>query len=84
VINGLPAIIHKGDRKKIQSNHKPTIQFWLSVFSIYRVIETGYNLKLEPITDPFMGDTDKLRHIEDFIEKGLFSNYFKTLSGYNN
>jgi len=27
MINGLPAIIFKGDRRKIQNAHKPTIQF---------------------------------------------------------
>jgi len=83
MINGLPAIIHKGDRKKIQNFHKPTIQFWLSVFSMYRVIETSYSIKLSPILDPFTGDPDGLKYIETFIEKGLFSNYFKTLTGYD-
>ena len=83
VINGLPAIIPKGDRRKIQKSHKPTIQFWLSVFSIYRVLQTTYEVKLASITDPFTGDTDGLAYIEKFIENGLFSHYFKTLKGYS-
>jgi hypothetical protein len=83
MINGLPAIIPKGDRKRIQVAHKPTIQFWLSVFSIYRVLECTYQVKLASITDPFNGNTEQLESIEKFIESNLFSNFFKPLTGYS-
>ena len=57
---GLPTIIPSRDRKLIASGAQPVIRFWLTLFSVYRVIDIAGKLKLETIIQPFEGGSDYL------------------------
>jgi hypothetical protein len=67
---GLPRIIPRLDREKIRSGETRTIRLWLSLFSIYRLIEFAGKLKLTTITDP-----PKAFDLNQFI--GLSEVYFR-------
>jgi hypothetical protein len=60
LINGLPAIINRHDRFLINSGNYKIIKLWFSIFNIYRVLEAPRKLKLETITDKFMGNEDSV------------------------
>lgn len=62
LVGGLPSVIPKYDRVAIRNNSYSVIRWWLTVFSIYRVLDAPGKLKLETITDPFKG----LGRLEDF------------------
>jgi hypothetical protein len=64
LINGLPAFIGTMDRKMIREGHTPTIRLWLSILSIYRILDAPIKAKLNTITDPFAGSVDTLRVME--------------------
>jgi len=49
---GLPRVIPVLDRQLIRDKHVPTIRFWMSMFSLYRLVEIPGKLKLRTITDP--------------------------------
>lgn len=49
---GLPRIIPRLDREKIRKTDVFVIRFWMSVFSLYRLIEIPSIVKLETITTP--------------------------------
>jgi len=74
-------IIPKIDRKRIKSGDPKVTQFWLSVFSLYRISECDFSSKLNSITDPFSGDMEQLKAVKDhcFTVKG---NPFKYLNAY--
>lgn len=40
------------DRQKIRAGDMPTMRFWLTLFSIYRILDIPGKLKLSSITDP--------------------------------
>lgn len=82
LINGLPFIIPKGDRSRIRRGDSKTVQFWLSCFSIYRVILVPCNSKLHSITDPYTGDKDYISDLVYFIYNSPFANFFKVLPDY--
>jgi len=63
LINGLPSFIGTMDRKMIRMNHPSTIRLWLSILSIYRILEGPLNPKLNTITDKFDGDFDIIKRI---------------------
>jgi hypothetical protein len=50
--NGFPRCIPQLDRKKIRMGDKRVIRFWLTLFSIYRVLQIPGKLNLNTITDP--------------------------------
>jgi hypothetical protein len=52
---GLPNSIKARDRRLICSNNLKIIRFYLSLFSIYRIIKVSFNPKLNTITDNFSG-----------------------------
>jgi len=82
LINGLPGIIPRGDRNLIRNRHIKTVQFWLTVFSLYRVIECEFKPKLSTITDAFTGDQVQSEKFLQFIDNSPFANFFKSLEGY--
>jgi hypothetical protein len=49
---GLPRIIPKLDRERIRLGDKTVIRIWMSLFSIYRVIDLIGKPKFKTITDP--------------------------------
>jgi len=61
--SGLPIFISRSDRILIGANNLKIIRLYLSLLSIYRVLEGPYKAKLETITQAFSGD--KL-HLESF------------------
>jgi hypothetical protein len=65
LINGLPYFIGTVDRRLIREGHTPTIRLWLSILSIYRIIEGPTKAKIDTIINPFAGDQmelDALKH----------------------
>jgi hypothetical protein len=50
--SGLPTIIPSRDRKLIMGGSAPVIRFWLTLFSIYRVIDIFGELKIQTIVSP--------------------------------
>lgn len=65
--SGLPRIIPLGDRRAICNGSVPVIRWWLTIFSVYRVIQIPGKLKLNTITDVFTGNKEKL----DLVSKEL-------------
>jgi hypothetical protein len=62
--SGLPSIIGVLDRRSIHSNSRSVVKFWLTVFSIYRVIKLPGKPKHSTITSPFTGDVLRLKFVE--------------------
>jgi hypothetical protein len=58
--SGLPLCIKENDRSSICVGSVRIIRFWLSIFSLYRVLETEFKPKLNTITDPFVGNESEL------------------------
>lgn len=63
LINGLPSFIGPIDRSLIRKNHAATIRYWLSILSIYRILQGPLNPKLDTITDQFSGSLDEINNI---------------------
>lgn len=62
----LPRFIPLAHRRAILADNSFRIRYWLTLFSIYRVIRIPGILKLNTITDPFSGDVEALsRGCED-------------------
>lgn len=63
LINGLPPFIGTMDRKAIRNNCPSTIRLWLSILSLYRVIEAPVVPKLSTITDPYRGSVEAIDQV---------------------
>lgn len=61
--SGLPSIIKLTDRASICNGSLRIIRFYLSLFSLYRVIKIPFNPKINTITDNFGGS---IQHLDDF------------------
>lgn len=81
--SGLPSIINKRDRRRIINGHTKTIQFWLSCFSIYRIVKSDFVPKLQSITGAFSGDKVALETMTDHILNSARGNYFSRLELYS-
>lgn len=57
---GLPRVIPYSDRKLIMHRGYSIIRFWLTLFSIYRIIKIPGTLKLETITDPGIANPSRI------------------------
>lgn len=73
LINGLPPFIGTMDRKAIRDNHPGTIRLWLSILSIYRVIEGPVQPKLNTITDSYKGEIGYIETISKSFS-GIIAN----------
>jgi hypothetical protein len=62
--SGLPKFINLSDRKLIRSNNTSVIRFYLTLFSVYRILDCPKQLKLSTITDPFTGDVQYLEFVK--------------------
>jgi hypothetical protein len=51
LINGLPPIIGTKDRKAIRDGNVKTIRLWLTIFGVFRIIDSPFQQKLNTITD---------------------------------
>jgi hypothetical protein len=65
---GLPRIIPSLHRKRIRDGEVVIIRLWLSLFSIYRVIDIKGKMKLSTITDPFTGNYKLLDEMIPFLK----------------
>lgn len=81
--SGLPSCINKKDRRKIQRGHTKTIQFWLSCFSLYRVLKSDFVPKLQSITGEYTGDKAYSWELLDYIDDAPRGNYFSRLKNYD-
>jgi hypothetical protein len=54
------------DRQKIRAGDKPVMRFWLTLFSLYRVLDIPGKLNLSSITDPFTVAPDKVSQWSSF------------------
>lgn len=61
--SGLPSVIKLTDRASICNNSFKVIRFYLSLFSLYRIIKIEFKPKLETITAEFEGSQ---YHVDDF------------------
>lgn len=61
--SGLPRYIPLSDRRAILSGSISVIRFWLTLYSVYRIINIPGQIKLGTITDPFVGNKDTLRKV---------------------
>lgn len=61
--SGLPSVIKLADRSSICNGSYKVIRFYLSLFSLYRIIKVDFKPKLETITNGFDGS---LYHLDDF------------------
>lgn len=60
---GLPRIIPVYDRSLIKSGSASVTRYWLTLFSLYRVIKVDGTLKLGTITDPLSADEVRVSEI---------------------
>jgi len=81
--NGLPSIINQKDRKKIQSGNTEIIQFWLTSFSLYRVLKSDFNPKIGSITGEYTGDKAYSWAFLDFIDSAPRGNFFSRLEKFS-
>lgn len=58
--SSLPRYIPLGDRRAILSGSPSVIRWWLTLYSVYRIMQAPSKLKLETITQPFTGSQDLL------------------------
>jgi hypothetical protein len=58
--NGLPKFITLADRNLIRRGNPAIIRYYLTLFSLYRVLDCKKTLKLSTITKPFDGDSEFL------------------------
>jgi len=65
--SGLPLIIKLGDRSAIVRGSLTVIRYWLSLMSLYRVLQGEFKPKLETITDPFTGDLNVVNDFQKFL-----------------
>nr|UPW42071.1 MAG: putative RNA dependent RNA polymerase [Xinjiang mito-like virus 69] len=70
--SGLPTFIKSLDRQAICSNSSRIIRLWLSLTSLYRVLEGPTKPKLSTITDPQKGDRVLEKTLVEYLEKFSF------------
>jgi hypothetical protein len=78
LINGLPSIISKVDRRSIREGHTGIIRFWLTLFNIFRILEGPLKPKMNTITDPYTGQEGVLRDFKWFT----FTYMWKLIPGF--
>jgi hypothetical protein len=61
--SGLPSFIPLRDRREIERDTLSVIRWYLTLFSLYRILSCPPKLKLSTITDPYNGDIGKLEEM---------------------
>lgn len=64
---GIPRIIPVVHRHGIRSGNTKILKFWVTLFSLYRVLEIPGKLKLSTITDPGRFDPIWVRSLSEFV-----------------
>jgi hypothetical protein len=60
---GLPKFIPTRDRRELDKLTVSVVRWYLTIFSLYRIISCPPKLKLSTITDPFTGSLESLKLI---------------------
>lgn len=71
----LPRYIPLGDRRAILSGSSSVIRWWLTIFSVYRILSAPSSLKLATITAPFSGQPELLERAS--LELKVIASSFK-------
>lgn len=66
---GLPKFIGSSDRRAIAGGNKDVLRFWLTLFSLYRILLIPGTLKLKTIVDPFNGDSLVTKTASEWFSK---------------
>jgi hypothetical protein len=66
--SGLPRFIPLRDRRSICSGNKDIIRFYLTIFSVYRIIKIPGVLKVSTITDPYSGSLEALSVVSNDLK----------------
>jgi len=84
LVNGLPSFIGTMDRKAIKANVPGTIRLWLTILSIYRILEGPGKLNLGTITNKFGGSNEEIQKLgyifSDIIKFNKLEKNIRTLS----
>lgn len=77
---GLPTIILSRDLALLGNKGSIAIRFYLTLFSLYRIIEIPSKVKLSTITDPFNGSAEFLQNFIAGVPNGIISlnNFVRT------
>jgi hypothetical protein len=67
--SGLPRIIPAQMRRRIREGEIGPIKFWLSLFSVYRVLEFPGQLKIKTITSPGVDLTGTMEEFSSFLDR---------------
>nr|UPW42258.1 MAG: putative RNA dependent RNA polymerase [Yunnan mito-like virus 54] len=65
--NGFPYIIGVSDRRLMMQGKVTVIRFWLTLFSVYRIISIPANLSFSTITEPYNGCDEALARYSDLF-----------------
>jgi hypothetical protein len=66
--SGLPLIIPLSDRRAIKNKSTTIIRFWLTLFSLYRIVNIPGDTKLGTITEPYTGSVSSLGRVSESLE----------------
>jgi hypothetical protein len=87
LISGLPCFINSVDRGLIKKGDTSTIKLWLSITNLYRVLDAPGKVKLETITNPFIGDLNLIKiltyEISEIIHFQVVKKRFEPYRGVN-
>jgi len=75
--HGLPKFIILADRNLIRRKDPSIIRFYLTIFSLYRVLDCPRTLKLSTITKPFEGSEEYLFSIID-LSNSIIKKHLKS------
>jgi hypothetical protein len=76
---GLPVIIPSRDRRLINGGAEPVIRFWLTLFSLYRVISIPGTLKLSTIISPLDVNKDRYHEVVQTFDEFLSLSKIQTM-----
>lgn len=65
---GLPKFIPTRDRRELDKLSVSVVRWYLTIFSLYRIISCPPKLKLSTITDPFTGNLESLSLMSSWLE----------------
>jgi len=71
--SGLPTIIPLADRRAILAGRGSVIKWWLTIYSVYRVISIPGKLKTSTITDPLTVSESNIQDVSDEIYTKVLS-----------
>lgn len=79
---GLPKVIPQLHRTRIRQGDVILLKLWMTLFSIYRVLEMPYKLDLKTITSPSTMDSSILPEFSRYLKEGFFPS-LESLSGFD-